>query len=78
MSNVDGHAGPCSTWSMTVAAKRSPNWMSCGVSSEKSTKLGSTMLNAGSVPSAASGEELLDAADVAEMADHAQRRRHRP
>jgi hypothetical protein len=39
---------------MTSAAKPSPLRMSCGFSSEKLLKSGSTMLNAGSVPLSAS------------------------
>jgi len=41
---------------ITSAAKLSPLWMSCGFSSENSSKAGSTRLKAGSVPASASAK----------------------
>ena len=46
------------TASITSAVKLSPNWISCGFSSEQWAKSGSTMLTAGSRPAAASAKNF--------------------
>ena len=47
--------------------------MSCGFSSEKLRKSGSTMQNDGRSPESASAKKLLDAADVGHVAGHPER-----
>ena len=47
--------------------------MSCGFSSEKVRKSGSTMQNDGQRAGSRVGEELLEAADVGHVPDHPER-----
>src|SRR6201999_85088 len=56
MSRVCSQPFPCMTRLMTSAAKLSPLRMSCGFSSENTSKSGSTMQNPGSVPASASAK----------------------
>ncbi len=56
MSSVSAQPGPCMTRLITSAAKLSPLRMSCGFSSEKLRKSGSTMQNDGRLPESASAK----------------------
>ncbi len=73
MSSVSAQPGPCMTRLITSSAKLSPLRMSCGFSSEKLRKSGSTNAERREAAGVRIGEEPFDAADVGHVAGHPER-----